>query len=179
MLEVLPKMGGLENKGGMAIIGGSCPKKGGVQTFHTPWFWAAESKDLGSLKLLGDLNWWRGPDLKGGISYPSSYHEFNLASYNWIVSFKSCTCLMLFPRGNLKVRLGGKHQRGTTASSRMTILKKTYCRTFYSPFYMVYGLSIQYILHFTINDPNYFFSSSSCIGYWASIILSTASSYLF
>ena len=28
MSEVLPKMGGLENKGGMAIIGGSCPKKG-------------------------------------------------------------------------------------------------------------------------------------------------------
>ena len=148
----------------------------GVQTFRTPWFWAAESKDLGSLKLLGDLNWRRGPDLKGGISHPSSYHEFNLASYNWIVSFKSCTCLILFPRGNLKVRLGDKHQRATTVSPR--ILKSTYCRTFYSPFYMVYGLSIWYILHFTINGPNYFFSSSSCNGCWGSIILSAVSSYL-
>ena len=37
MSEVLPKMEGLENKGGMAIIGGSCPKKGGgAQTFRTP-----------------------------------------------------------------------------------------------------------------------------------------------
>ena len=38
---------------------------------------------------------------------------------------------MLFPRGNLKVCLGGKHQRITTVLSRMLILK----RTFYSPLY--------------------------------------------
>ena len=162
--KVLPKMGGLENEGGMAIIGASCPKKGGFKPSAHHDIEELKVGTLGALNYWGDLNWRRGPDLKGGISHPSSYHEFNLASYNWIVSFKSCTCLMLFPRGNLKVCLGGKHQRSTTVSSRMPILKRTYCRTFYSPFCMVYGLSIWYILHFTINGPKYFFSSISCIG---------------
>ena len=134
---------------------------------------------LEALNYWGGLIWRRGPDLKGAISHPSSCHEFNLASYNGIVSFKSCTCLMLFPKDNLKARLGDKHQRGIAVSSRMPILKRTYCRTFYSLFYMVYDLSIWYILHFTINGPNYFFSSSSCIGSWASIIVSSVTSYLF
>ena len=118
----------------------------------------------------------------GATSQPSSYYAyyaFNLASYNWTVSFKSCTCLMLFGKGNLKMHLSDKHQRGTTFTSRIPILKRTYCRTFYSPFYVVYGLSKWYILHFTINGPNYFFYSSPCIGCWTSIILITVTSYLF
>ena len=52
MSEVLPKMGGLENKGGMAIIRGSCPKKGGFKpsTHH----------DFEQLKVrtLGALHYW-------------------------------------------------------------------------------------------------------------------------
>ena len=117
----------------------------------------------------------------GGTSHSSSYYALNLASYNWTVSFKycTCTCLMLFPRGNLKMQLNDKHQRGTNFTSRMPILKRTYCRTFYSSFYMVYGLSKWFILHFTLNGPKYFFSSSRCIGCWTSIILSSVSSYIF
>ena len=120
-----------------------------------------------------------GPYLKRGTSHPSSYHPFDLALYNWIVSVKTCPCLMLFPKVNLKMHLGQKHQTGTIVTSKMPFLKKTCFKTFYSLFYMVYGLSIWYILHFTINGPYSFFSSSWCIGCWASIILSTVSSYLF
>ena len=63
---------------------------------------------------------------------------------------------MLFPRVNLRIHLGEKLQRGTTVTSKMSFLQGTYFRTIYSLFYMVYGLSIWYILHFTINVPNFF-----------------------
>ena len=68
-------MEGLENEGGLAIIGASCPMKGGFKpsTHH----------DIKELKV-GTLGTWleRGPGGGGGggISHPSSYHEFNLAS---------------------------------------------------------------------------------------------------
>ena len=58
---------------------------------------------------------------------------------------------MLFSRGNLKMHLGDKnqnHQRGTNVTSRMAILRRTYCRTFYFLFHMLYGLTIWYILYF-------------------------------
>ena len=54
---------------------------------------------------------------------------------------------MLFLRGNLKMHLGGKHQRGTTITSKMYTLKSTYFRTFYSLFYMVYDFHMVYILY--------------------------------
>ena len=73
--------------GGMAIIGGSCPKKGGFKTSAHHDIEELKVETLGALNYWGDLNLRRGPDLKGGISHPSSYHEFNLASYNLIVFF--------------------------------------------------------------------------------------------
>ena len=65
-----------------------------------------------------------GPGLKVGTSHASSYYAFNLPSYNWIFSSKSCTCLMLFPRVNLKMHLGETHQRVITVTFKMPIIKK-------------------------------------------------------
>ena len=48
-------MGGLENEGGMAIIGGSCPKKGGFKpsTHHDTE--GLKVGTLGTLNYLGNL----------------------------------------------------------------------------------------------------------------------------
>ena len=52
MGKVLPKMGGLENERGMAIIGGSCPKKGRVKP--------SAHCDIEELRVgtLGAFNYW-------------------------------------------------------------------------------------------------------------------------
>ena len=49
-------MGGLENAGGMAIIGGSCPKKGGFKTSANHDIEELKVWTLGALNYWGDLN---------------------------------------------------------------------------------------------------------------------------
>ena len=120
---------------------GSCLKKEGSNLLHTMILSGWKGGPL-SPKLE------RGPDLKHGTSCPFSYHAFNLASYNWIVSCKSGTCLMLFPRVNLKIHLGEKHQRGTTVTSTMPNLKRptSGLSILFPVWYMVYLYGIYYIL---------------------------------
>ena len=130
----IPKKGDGHNRG-------SCLKKGGSNLLNTMILSGWKGGPL-SPKLE------RGPDLKGGTSCPFSYHAFNLASYNWIVSCKSGTCLMLFPRVNLKMHLGEKHQRSTTVTSTMPILKRptSGLSILFPIWYMVYLYGIYYIL---------------------------------
>ena len=136
----------------MAITGRSYLRKGGSKFLHT------------KMMISWNLGPWSpnlvvAPILKGGTwferetSHRFSYHAFNLTSCNWIVSSESCACLMLFPRDNVKMHLGDKHQnhqRGTNVTSRMVLYGLWFI-------YMVYIIFLRY----DSNGPNYFFSSSS------------------
>ena len=62
-----------------------------------------------------------------------------LLQFKSIVSFKTCTYLMLFSRGNLKDTSVWQALNRYNCHIQMSILKAIYFRTFYSLFYMVCG----------------------------------------
>ena len=62
-----------------------------------------------------------------------------LLQFKSIVSFKTCTYLMLFSRGNLKDTSVWQALNRYNCHIQMSILKAIYLRTFYSLFYMVCG----------------------------------------
>ena len=115
-----------------------------VQTFCATWYWMAEGGDVVTLNYRGHING-GGPDLKGGTSHPSSYDAFNVASYNWIVSFESCTCLLLFPRG--KDASGWQEAKRYNRHIQNADPKKDVLQDFLFSF--IYGIWFIYMVYIT------------------------------